>query len=43
MVSRACSAGGCTYLRIGIVGLEHKRELELRLGWMGVLLAGSFG
>lgn len=43
MVSRPCSAGGYIVLRIGVVGLEHKQKLELRLGLMDILFACSFG
>lgn len=43
MVSRPCSAVGYIALRIGVVGLEHKQKLDLRLGLMKILLAGSFG
>ncbi|KAK6146963.1 hypothetical protein DH2020_017875 [Rehmannia glutinosa] len=41
--SRPCSAGGYIVLRIGVVGLEHKQKLELRLGLVNILSAGSFG
>lgn len=43
MVSRPCCVGGGIISRIGVVGFEHKQKLELRLGLMNILFAGSFG
>lgn len=43
MVSRSCSAVGYIALGIGVVGLEHKQKLDLRLGLMEMSFAGSFG
>lgn len=43
MVSTPCDAGGYIVLRIGVVGLEHKQKLELRLDLKNMLFAGSFG
>jgi hypothetical protein len=49
MVSRF---SGYIVLGVGVVGVEHKQKLELRLGYSGlvldlrlrnVLIAGSFG
>lgn len=51
MVSCSSSGGGYLGSAIGIVGLEHKQKLDLRLGLgivfdlglMNILFAGSFG
>lgn len=51
MVSGSCCGGGYIVSGIGVVGLEHKQKLDLRLGlclvldlgMMNILFAGSFG
>lgn len=52
MVSGSCRGGGYYIVSgIGVVGLEHKQKLDLRLGlclvldlgMMNILFAGSFG
>lgn len=43
MLSTPCGAGGYIILRTGVVGLEHKQKLELRLDLKNILFADSFG
>lgn len=43
MVSGSFSACGYIVSGTGVVGLEHKQKLELRLDLMNLMFAGSFG